>query len=571
MNFIPHNTHTAETSWLQRIHYGVLLFTATVLSAQGANAAGKLFGAHFQKPVLTLTASTNGMMTVSCKVGLLGGCCFPLTSHGVTAALEVPPTCTIVQGPTPAEYPSIEAPPSGTPQAWAIFDWQIRATTPEATGELRVTVSSPDSGKVEALYSLSKTTSITLRGPQLPDVLSPGEEISLVVDAASLREDRYLKSVRFWYSAEIPPQATNIEIPEGLEQHGILRFTEQGHERMVQGQPLDLRRKYEPTRWYGSLTTPTNSMLCGVAVATDDVGHCACSPAVRSAAPSAQRAPARVENVFSPSVWFLFVCTLVIVLRAARVRSAKLLVAAVPFALLCVALILMRTTPAGPVENVRDYPVDGSVTACLFLNADEPSRQLAEQFERYRSAAPHRIHLLCFVEGVTPDPIFKAYRDILHVKQIPSVVFDATHCIDGTNTVALTGTLDRCFNKVASRLSMELHGGIIAKRELSIGFIMCNHVRATEVRGYIAAFAYESNVSVGTWRCQRVVRHLLEEKSAYAIPAKLCKPPLLLKWKLPEGVQPDQTGALILILDESGQVIDSICTEKPCLRTGICG
>ena len=148
---------------------------------------------------------------------------------------------------------------------------------------------------------------------------------------------------------------------------------------------------------------------------------------------------------------------------------------------------------------------------------------------------------------------------------------DGRFCVAGTNTVALTGTLDRCMNKESPRLSMELHGGVVAGRELSLGFIMCNHAMASEVRGSLIAFACENDVPVHGWRCDHVVRHALEEGRRYAVPAMKCQASTLLKWPLPDGTRPKVMGALILILNEAGQVVDSICTEKPCNRTGICG
>ena len=171
-----------------------LSLSGAALLGQTAEGAGKLFGAHLQKPLISLAVGTNGMMEVTCRSGLLGGCCFPLTSHDVTAALEVPSGIEIVRGPSPVCYPAIDAPPSGTPKAWATFTWQVRRTVPDAVGELAVTVSSPDSGQVRASYALSQSTRISVAGPQLPEKHfrpdevdgEAGRGLDLVVDLAGV-------------------------------------------------------------------------------------------------------------------------------------------------------------------------------------------------------------------------------------------------------------------------------------------------------------------------------------------------------------------------------------------------
>ncbi len=506
-------TDTFSRGTLLRTACAVLLGAAQTVFGQTCDGAGTLFGAHLQRPVFSASAETNGEFELTCTVGLLGGCCFPLTSHAVTAALELPPGLSVIDGPTPTNYPSIDAPPSGTPKAWATFRWRLRRFQPDAGGDLAVTVSSADSGQVRAVYAQGPQTRINISGPLLPETVAGGQKVALAVDASCLDQDRYLKRVRFWYSSEIPSDADAVDVPAGLEERGILCFTAGGRQSKVQGVPLELTRKYEPKVWRGTLVVPKSGTFCGVAIATDDAGRTACGPVVRGAAPKAV------------------------------VKQAEAL----------------------------GYPVEGSVAAFLFLDASDASRRLAEQMETYRSAAPHRIHVLCFVEGATPATVMTDYRKKFSVSHLPAAVFDGRYCVDGTNSVALTGTLDRCFNKPSPRLSMELHGGVVAGRELSLGFILCNHSSADEVRGGLSAFACESGVAVGGWRCDRVARQVLEENRRYNVPVKKCQAPTLLKWELPKGVQPSQTGALILIQDEAGQTIDSICTEKPCSRTGICG
>ena len=91
---------------------------------------GRFFGAHILQPKIEVAVTNDGALELTCTAGLIGGCCFPLTSHDVTAKLTVPPGVEVVAGPEPARYAVIEAPVSGTPKVWATFRWLLRRTSP---------------------------------------------------------------------------------------------------------------------------------------------------------------------------------------------------------------------------------------------------------------------------------------------------------------------------------------------------------------------------------------------------------------------------------------------------------
>ena len=369
-----------------------LAFAPWALRAEETN----FFGAHMQQPEIVILPESNGVMELTCKVGFIGGCCFPLTSHDVTASLDLPHGFAVVSGPEPLKYAAIEAPCSGIPKAWATFRWRLQRNQPAPGNELTVTVSSTDSWEVKATQALAPRARIEAHAPEL------------------------------------------------------------------------------------AVASPANQ---------EDPG----------------------------------------------------------------------------------YPTNGSTVAYLFLDRGDASRRLSVQMETYRLAVPHRLHVLCFAEGATPAPILNAYRERFHVTRLPAVVFDEQALVDGTNALAVAGALDHCFGKPASRLSMELHGGVIAGQQLSLGFIMCNHASLRDARGSVSAFAFESGVLMDGWRCDRVVRGLLVDGRPYAIPEGKCQPPTMMKWDIPAGVSPSQTGALTVLRDETGHPVDSICTEHPCSRTGVCG
>jgi hypothetical protein len=529
-----------------------------------------LFGAHMQQPEIAVSSESNGVLELTCKVGFIGGCCFPLTSHDVTASLDLPAGISVLSGPEPARYAAIEAPPSGTPQAWATFRWRLRRSSPDAGKSFTVTVSGPGSGQVQATHTFDRQSSIRIEGPRLPDRLTPGQALAISVDAVCMDPDRYVKRVRFWYSTEIPAGAEPVETPPDLAERGILQFKLAGKLRQVQGQSIDLARKYEPTVWHGTLPSLNIGSLYGVAIASDDTGRTASGPIVRCAAPVSARMP----NA-NPLRWvgIGFFLTVVVSVAFALLPRRDALAAAGVALLVAVAigLVWIRQPSAAPMTDNPGYPVNASTVVYLFLDHGEESRQLAERMETYRRAAPHRIHLLCFVEGITPAPILNDQRARLHVTRLPSVVFDNHALVDGADLTAIHGTLDRCFEKPTPRLSMELHGGMVAGHQLSLGFIMCNHASRKDAHGSVSAFAFENGVLVNGWRCDHVVRASVLEGRQYAIPMGKCQAPAMMQWKVPTGVNPGQTGVLTVILDAQGRLIDSICTERPCSRTGICG
>jgi len=568
----------------------VLFLALTPALPLRAEEAGTFFGAHLLQPKILTAPAAEGAIDLTCTVGLLGGCCFPLTSHNISATLTTPPGVVVVSGPEPARYPAIAAPVSGTPQAWATFRWRLKRADSNAEASITVTVTSSDSGQVQTSYALGQVASCAVTGPELPQLLRPDQEVPLTVDAHCLDEEHYVKGVRFWYTTEIPPGAEAVEAPADLGDRGILRFSVDRRQRLVQGQAVDLARKYEPTKWYGILAARNQASLYGFAVATDDAGRASCGPVVHapgSAAESAASAPETSAAMATPAAgsarfWALggiaLASAIVMILVRRQGPAAMAGVAgAEAMALLVVwfAMAPAAVTPPGsgapaPLE-AGGYPADGAVLVYLFLDGSDASRQLAERLESYRQAAPHRIHLLCFVEGITPAPLLSALKQRYGVVGTPGVLFDAHLGVDAGNPAAVDGTLDRCFGKPAPRLSMEMHGGVIAGSQLSLGFIMCNHGARRDVRGSTATFVFENDVPVGRWRCGHVVRERVAEARPYLIPIGKCQPPAMLRWAVPAGVEPARIGALTVVLDERGHAIDSICTEKPCSRTGVCG
>ncbi len=560
-----------------------ILVALSFAPATRAAEEGAFFGAHLLQPRIEATPAADGLLDLTCTVPLIGGCCFSLTSHRITAALTVPAGVTVISGPEPASYDAIEAPVSGTPKAFATFRWRVTREDPDAEALLTITVSSADSGQVKGTYALGRQVACKVSGPQLPESLPLGETLPLAVDASCLDDNHFVQSVRFWYTTEIPADAEAVEMPEDLAAQGIIRFTEGGRRLMVQGLSVDLARKYEPTVWYGTLPALAHGPLYGVAVAVDDTGRAACGPLVRSippAQPSASEVkPAAPESpTRGPAWWILAGITALaagvgcVTLMVRRRRPA---VAAFGAMLIGVASLVvldqMRSTPASSHKTSLGYPTDSSVVVYLFLDRSDASRQLAQQMETYRTAAPHRIHVLCFVEGVTPQTLLATQRERFHVTQIPAVVLDARTLIESANAMAVPGTLDRCLARPPARLSMEMHGGVIAGQQLSLGFLMCNHGLDHEVKGSTTMFAYESGVPMEGWSCDRVVRGEVAEGRPYAIPTGKCQAPSMLKWPIPAGVNPAHVGALTIVFDEQGHPIDSICTEKPCARFGVCG
>jgi len=100
---------------------------------------------------------------------------------------------------------------------------------------------------------------------------------------------------------------------------------------------------------------------------------------------------------------------------------------------------------------------------------------------------------------------------------------------------------------------------------------MCNHAPRPDALGKLSVFAFENAVTLGDWRCDHVVREQLVADRSYNIPQGKCQPPTVIKWDLPEKTDPSKVGGMTIILDADGHLIDSICTEHPCARAGVCG
>lgn len=537
------------------------------------------FGAHLQEPKCKIEPAADGSLNLTATVGLLGGCCFPLTSHDIKAALTAPPGITVLAGPAPATYAAIEAPVSGTAQVSAVFRWRLQRQDARAEYPLKITVTSSDSATVEATPVLGLLAACRVTGPQLPALFQPGHELPVAVEVACVDEARYVQSVRFCYCTEVPQGARPAPTTAPQAQQGLLAFTVEGHPILVQGRTLALARKYEPTVWRGVLPAQTNGPLFGLAVAQDDAGGIACGPIVTSALPAQIQCPPPVtqrgQRPARPFVVGSLLCAglTCVLLRAKRKGLATL------FALGCVlagaaGFTLSRPPAAQPSAHANlagVCPTNGSAVVYLFLDRGEASHTLAQQIEALRADSAHRLHVLCFVDGLTPAALMEAQRQRLHVAQLPAAVFDVQRLVPGTDPEAVRAAVQAGLDKPSPLLSMELRGGVIAGRALSLGFIMCNHAPRPAARGKLSVFTFENAVALGDWRCDHVVRAQLVAERSYDIPHGKCQPPTLITWDLPEKTDPAKVGSLTIILDAEGHPIDAICTEQPCLRAGACG
>jgi len=534
-----------------------------------------LFGAHLQQPRITFATASDGTIEVTAVVDLIGGCCFPLTSHDIHALLAVPADMSIISGPTPASYPALTAPVSGTAQVAARFTWKLRREHAQAECPLTVTVTSPDSGHVEATSVMGLKSACHINGPHLPAVLPVGESLPISVEADCVDESHYVQSVRFWYSTSAPRNATPLPIDPDLAAHGFLGFQVDNRRIWIHGHSIDLARKYNPTTWYGAIPAQTNGPLYGVAVVQDDVGGASCGPLVISGVippgSSTEKGGAHHAWVVLAGGLLLAVAGLALLIRK-HPRSGRMMIAA-GLCLGVIGLALQQTSPehsaSHPDVQPGVCPTNGSSVVYLFLDASEESRKIAEAVNVLRKQDPHRLHELTFLAGVTPDDIMNAQRRRLHLKSLPAIVFDDQD-VAVNDAQAIEAKASACMSKDSPLLSMELRGGVIAGRTLSLGLIMCNHTSRPEASGHLSVFAFENHVAVGAWRCDHIVRRQLIADRSYHIPSKKCQPPSMMTWDLPNGVDATQVGALTLIFDDQNRLIDSICTERPCSRTGIC-
>ena len=534
------------------------------------------FGAHMQTPKISTSEEADGTISLLASVPLLGGCCFSLTSTNVAATLDVPPGMTVLRGPTPATYAALEAPVSGIAKVSADFRWVLQRSSPQQEYPLSITVTSSNSGPVKASTVLGATISLELKGPELPKTLPLGQEIPLVVDVRCKDENRYVKTVAVWYSTEVPPGAKPQAVTPEQAKSGLLSFQLDGRSILVQGRCLELQRRYEPTLWYGNLPAQTQGPLFVYALATDDrgarvLGEIHVSAGVPSIPPVAQTNPHK-------AVWLLLLGGVLLLLavvlgRGAHPHRKLILVVFACLGVLCLVLGLMarKADRSSAVEMNAGYPVESSSLVVLFLDTSETSERLMAEVERLRSTRPHRIHVLCFVEGFTPAPLLATYKARWKVRSSVAMVVDCHQVLEAVKPEHVAAVIETSLQKEPSRLSMEMREGLSTTQQVSSGFIMCNHSPRPNAVGAVTAFALERQVQVGSWQCRSVVRQVLAQDKSFAIPAGKCQPPLIMQAELPSGVNPAKISSIILVVDENGRLIDAICTEKPCSRTGICG
>jgi hypothetical protein len=221
-------------------------------------------------------------------------------------------------------------------------------------------------------------------------------------------------------------------------------------------------------------------------------------------------------------------------------------------------------------QKAQIAPEGASVVCKLFLAGDVTSEQFYNQVREVQARHGHALHLLCFCAQDPADETTRLEMEQSRITHIPCALFDGYWYVTEPSEDMLEQAVQGCLKKTGPRLSMELRGGIIGGTSLSETFLLCNHLSSLDFDGMIMAYAYENQVSMGTWKADFVCRKLLKIQDGYHIKSGMCLQPLIITWALPEKVDPQKVGVLGIVYDKTRKLLDSVCSEKQCSRTGIC-
>ena len=258
--------------------------------------------------------------------------------------------------------------------------------------------------------------------------------------------------------------------------------------------------------------------------------------------------------------------------RGKRTNSRRSCMIALAATVACVAMFAASCSKEQPAAKEQPIAPPGCSVVCkLFLGKDAASEEFYGVVMRLKETHGHELHLLCFQTG--PEPVDATRLEMARggVTQVPCALFDGYWAVTEPSEAALQRALEACLKKPEPKLSMELHGGIIAKTNLSLTFLVCNHVSKLDFDGIVQVYVYEHGVSVGSWECDFAFRKLLETQPDYRITAGKCQQPMILTWRLPDEVDPANVRVLALVYDSAHKLLDSICSDKGCTRTGVCG
>jgi hypothetical protein len=291
----------------------LLVFIAVSVRPSAASALED--GAHMRPPKIDLRPASGGQVELLVTVGFTGGCCFTLTTRGVTATLELPREVTAVSGPEPERYAEIVGPPGGAQQGFAAFKWHLKKADPEAVYPITVHVTTENSGEAAKPYELGKPVLCKISELDVPRPAPAFRPTAVKADVVSNRDDRFVDSVVLYYVSGLP-----AGVSEASADRGALRWSGRKGTGEAAGQPIRLARKYEPTVWRATLPAQQPGVIACWAVALDSEGEYTTGPVERLQI--VDFAAARVIRI--GAAWCLAACALAGLVLTIRGRRWKM-------------------------------------------------------------------------------------------------------------------------------------------------------------------------------------------------------------------------------------------------------
>lgn len=217
------------------------------------------------------------------------------------------------------------------------------------------------------------------------------------------------------------------------------------------------------------------------------------------------------------------------------------------------------------------HPTGGSVVCMLFVDHGAASKRACESITRLQGKYGHQLHVLCFdVDRGAEAKWIHREMERCGVKTVPSAVFDEYWIEASPTEESLNLAIETCLKKPDPKLSMELQAGPIADH-LAATFQMCSHSSRLDFDGSVEVYAFERQVSMGSFVCEAAALALVAVDEKFHVSTDKCHPPMVLAWPVPSGKNPHRLGILVLVRDRAHKLVDSICSDRTCSRTGKCG
>lgn len=221
------------------------------------------------------------------------------------------------------------------------------------------------------------------------------------------------------------------------------------------------------------------------------------------------------------------------------------------------------TVTASEKDKIELGTTGHSVLCMIFLGKDEKKNaDVITTVTKLRRSLQHKIHTIVFPFQIQQE---KAAQDIIKehsINKFPAVVVDGKLLAEGES---LEQVCKQAARRKPINISLHLAIGIVDKETFVAMFYLCSFKQGGFIEnGRVMVYVVDDNKLQTDVYPPNVFKALIADSKDYNVGSGSCHVPETVHWQIPEGLDPKNLRALMVVYDGKGKILGTCCSDEDC-------